>query len=226
MLNKRPPQPAEPEDEPAKEKEAQDPNPRAALMEMLNKRQPKVEAVAVEQKTEEKETNPDPRAALMAMISKRAPKQPADELKSEATQQAEAPSSPVSPPSGPAGIASLAAAAARKKDQPSSPSSPSRSPGTRGFFPATTRDVRKDSQTHVTRTAREERYETKTSSNARGEATEPPSFGTSPVTQENRKNLYEVTEPIPEPERKRTNRINPHIEADAKTEAKGKNFIE
>ena len=214
MLNKRSP-PTPTEDEPTSEPDKsnnkdevskkddseEDPNPRAALMSMLNKRsQPPVEEdeskAKVDKDDKEEEAEPDPRASLIKMLGKR---QVNDEsaIAEDTSNKASVPSSP--------GTGFFPATTPTTS-----------SPSTRkGFFPATS--PKSSPKARVNQNTREKRYEEKTSSIAR--ANEP-----SVVPPEKRKDLYEVTPAIvssskTEP-KKRVNRINPHVEADAKTEAK------
>ena len=246
MLNKRsPPAPAVVEEPPkaeSKEEEETEPDPRAALMSMLNKRAPPTTSVDESKneasKEEKEEANPDPRAALMTMLNKRAPptvEEPpnADDRDIEKVQ--EDPRAALMEMLGKRQpkVESVVAEQdiATKDDVPQSPQSPvkpsspgtrgffpatspnsSSSPGRKGFFPATSPTTRAKQLDQEERTAREARYETKTSSIARG-------GDTTPIQHEKRKNLYEITSSQTEPP-KRANRINPHIEADAKTEAK------
>ncbi|KAL9179362.1 hypothetical protein ACHAXT_008652 [Thalassiosira profunda] len=169
----------------------------------------------------------DPRAALMATISQLAlvpSPTKAGEVKSE-SQQPES-----------QGDDTLAEEA--PKAQPVS--SPSGNSDTSGFFPATTRDARENSPEKEDKTARAERYDTKTSSNARGSEAVFASPPSSPVARgikhnvlaEQKTHLHHVLPNLEEEEssdstgdsandgQKRMNRINPSIEADAKTEAK------
>ena len=209
-------------------------NPRAALMSMLNKRAPPVpsnEKEDLKAKNEPEEVanlNENPRAALMKMLGERQlssneavatkPKNEPEEVAGGFERQLssnramsfkqDAGTNKVSAPSTKGGI----------------PSSPRKSPGARGFFPATS--PKSSPKKAEERTLRGDRYEAKTSSDARGSdvASPPPP---APMAHENRKNLYEIT-PTSEKEGeqpKRVNRINPHVEADAKTEAKGKQSI-
>jgi len=192
------------EDEVSKKDDSEEePNPRAALMSMLNKRsQPPTPVEEEESKTEvakdeeEGEAELDPRASLIKMLGKR---QVNDES-AVAEDKSNKTSVPSSPGTGffPATTPTTSSPSSRK-----------------GFFPATS--PKSSPKARVSQSTREKRYEEKTSSIAR--ANEP-----SVVPPEKRKDLYEVTPAIvssseTEP-KKRANRINPHVEADAKTEAK------
>jgi hypothetical protein len=125
-------------------------------VEMLNKREPKVEAVAVEQKEDAPVLDP-------TMISPTSDTQnnlsgPSILLTDEGYpgQQSMSPLSSV--PSIPIPIAD------------SSSSETCESPVIYGFFPATTRHIREEHRASVdNKSAREERYESKTSSDARGD---------------------------------------------------------
>ena len=67
------------------EAEAEEPDPRAALMAMLSKRAPEEPKDKVVEEEAEAE-KPDPRAALMAMLSKRAPPSAGGKSKSKAVK--------------------------------------------------------------------------------------------------------------------------------------------
>ncbi|KAL7551802.1 hypothetical protein ACHAWF_014998 [Thalassiosira exigua] len=214
-------------------------DPRAALMAMISKRASTDEAsevverqlsvrmdeehVEVIDKSSQKKLKDtdaeqmDQRAALMAMISKRAPPgeapkspvqsqnarsdvasggqrhDPKSAISAMLSQRATQPQSPPSPKNIPA----LAAAAAHNSEELASSSSSKKS-GAKGFFPATS--PKKDAPS-----ARYERYETKTSSIARG-------------GEAGLKSMPSLDHD--DGDSKARNRINPNIEADAKTEAK------
>ena len=223
MLNKRSP-PTPTEDEPTTEPEKsnkdevskkddseEEPNPRAALMSMPNKRsQPPTpveeeESKAKVEKDDKEEAEPDPRASLIKMLGKR---QVNDEsaVAEDTLNKTSVPGSP--------GTGFFPA---------TTPTTSSPSTTRKGFFPATS--PKSSPKARVNQSTREKRYEEKTSSIARASdavTASPPQ--PSVVPPEKRKDLYEVIPAIvssseTEP-KKRANRINPHVEADAKTEAK------
>ena len=194
------PEDREQEKEDEEKKDEVKENPRAALMKMLGERQlSSNEAVATKPKNEPEE--------VAGGFERQLSSNRAMSIKQDAgTNKVSVPLSPSASTKG--GI----------------PSSPRKSPGARGFFPATS--PKSSPKKAEERTSRGDRYEAKTSSDARGSDVASP-LPPAPMAHENRKNLYEIT-PTSEKEGeqpKRVNRINPHVEADAKTEAKGKQSV-
>jgi hypothetical protein len=209
-------------------------NPSVALMEMLNKRQPKVEAMAFEQKDDGAVL--DPRVALATMLSIRAPpsvgpncgsvppRLDTDEECPAHQSTSTAPPMPLSPV--PISNANLS--------QPGSPLSYEKqlnpeSPVINGFFPATTRHIRKhsklDDEKHSERGAR---YENKTSSNARGgRVAESTSSPPSPLAQETNIYLPEIPSSSNSPEPPELKRIsNPSAAVQTNYEASGKGLYD
>ena len=194
------PEDREQEKEDEEKKDEVKENPRAALMKMLGERQlSSNEAVATKPKNEPEE--------VAGGFERQLSSNRAMSIKQDAgTNKVSVPLSPSASTKG--GI----------------PSSPRKSPGARGFFPATS--PKSSPKKAEERTSRGDRYEAKTSSDARVSDVASP-LPPAPMAHENRKNLYEIT-PTSEKEGeqpKRVNRINPHVEADAKTEAKGKQSV-
>lgn len=193
------PEDREQEKEDEEKKDEVKENPRAALMKMLGERQlSSNEAVATKPKNEPEE--------VAGGFERQLSSNRAMSIKQDAgTNKVSVPLSPSASTKG--GI----------------PSSPRKSPGARGFFPATS--PKSSPKKAEERTSRGDRYEAKTSSDARVSDVASP-LPPAPMAHENRKNLYEITPTSEKGEQpKRVNRINPHVEADAKTEAKGKQSV-
>lgn len=247
--------------EPSSEKEEKAEDPRAALMTMLKSRaspagtkDPKPDS-----SPESEEKKEDTRATLMTMLQNRAPPVQEEEDAAKDTgkslESGQEEVDPISvlqdraPPASPEEPKNetVQSTQAKEGDDDHDPKAalnamlskratqaPEAKKDAPGFFPATTRDINKS--------ARGERYEAKTSSDARGnEDVQFPSPPSSPAARGIRQDLLEARRsslhhvgkmPILDDHekdkaasdidasRKRANRINPSIEADAKTEAK------